>query len=190
MELQIYGTNINQVSEPSQYTKLTYETEDIIETLPSSLESFVNLKKLCIKGSHLWNIDCQYIPKTVEYIDITSAGNIIEKFYDDLHRLPNLHTLVVDFDDLVDNMFSGYWPDIKESTFYYYELPRLNMLDTVMIDLQGHYEPFTEITTIYLDCKNFEEFVCQLPFFQNYNITSVKRVYTSILDDFISVKLE
>jgi hypothetical protein len=71
-------------------------TTDFINSIPSNVLKFKNLKTLIADGSRFWDLTMEQVPTCVEVLDLTRQSNLSPECLRGMERLVNLKELRID----------------------------------------------------------------------------------------------
>lgn len=125
---------------------------DFMNQLPEACLKFTCLEALVVKGTRWWDLNMQFVPKSVKKVEFIDQSNLMWSCVNHIERLTNLSQLFLDL-DLEEN------DDPDEFTQALPYLPSLRE-----VSFTHNKEDFVRYK------KGIQAYFTERPFFQNYNV--------------------
>lgn len=176
-----------------QNTEILFLYTDSYFSFPQIFLKFINLKKLEIKGSRWWYLNCNQIPVTIEHLILIEHTNLKNDVMKGSESLINLHTLELDASPFLENCnFNKYYTFYGEinNEFYnnifdyddIYPIPDIGNLKNIFFHIYG---------TGYDDIIDYDYYniIINHKLFSNIK-NRIKKIYTEINNKYIIITLD
>lgn len=92
--------DLKDFESPTGITEISIDGDGRIFGLPVSLRRFTRLKKLKVRTTRGWLVNCKNIPPSVVVLDVQDLGNVTTEFFSGFDKLINLAVFRIDSDFL------------------------------------------------------------------------------------------